>query len=419
MTKQLIKNEGTYTLLAMTLSMGNRALDISPYVAKCDIYESILSPSVIAEIIVSDGTGIFSSTLLTEEEVCISFSTTDAAQPVHYRLKVLDVNPVLRAQNDKSISYVLTCLNDEVMKSKTMSSTLVRKQIEAENVVQYMLTDQLNSDKQLFLERTKGLHAFSLTQMHPMDAIEKCRLISLSEKYPGSAFVFYENKHGLHFKSIEKIIDEGKRNIGDKYFIHSAVANADVAGTRWRNILGYKVIQNGNAKVALAIGGYNTQVKRLNLIEGNLEYFEKKAENVEFISLNDKSINSSLQIENERGKNVTKNPLNLYNPDQENNYLAEKYNYLPYYLSHFLSVVAHMTIYGDSTITVGDVITARIPEMTGLTNKEYTPDDPMLSGNYLVCKCRHVLTFGDNPKYYQALEIIKDGVAGTQDRVKL
>jgi hypothetical protein len=83
-----------------------------------------------------------------------------------------------------------------------------------------------------------------------------------------------------------------------------------------------------------------------------------------------------------------------------------------------LSIIAHLTIYGDSTITVGDVITCRIPEMNGLTNKEYAADDPMISGNYLVCKVRHILTFGDNPKYYQALEIVKDGVAGNLPKTK-
>src|SRR5574343_157973 len=183
MSTNIVKNEGSYTLLSMTMSMGNKALDLSPYVAKCDIYESILSPSVIAEIIVSDATGIFSSALLTEEEVCISFTTHDESNPTHYRLKILDVNPVLRMQNDKSVSYVLTCLNDEVIKSKTITSPLVRQKIVCENIVAYLLDKELDSEKDLFLEKTKGLHSFTITEMSPMDGIEKARDIAISEKY--------------------------------------------------------------------------------------------------------------------------------------------------------------------------------------------------------------------------------------------
>lgn len=418
MTKELIHDEGSYKLISLTMSMSGRALDISPYVAKLDIYESILSPTVIAEIIVSDATGLFSSTLFTEEEVCISFTTYPDSRPIHYRLNVVDVNPVLRAQNDKSVSYVLKCLNEEVVKAKTMQTHIVRQKIESENIVRQMLERELESKKDLYLEKTKGLHSFVLAQLSPIEAIEKALAVAISEKYPSSAYVFFENQHGFHFKSIEKLVDDGKKSIGDKFFIHSAVANVDPGGTKWRNIIGWKIIQNGNQKVALAVGGYNTKVQRLNLIEGNLEYFEAPAEKVEFVSLNEKSINSSVTNITDKGKSVAKTPFNLYDPDQESNLLAEKYNYLPYYLSHFLSIIAHMTIYGDSTITVGDVITCKIPELNGLTSDEYIPDDPILSGNYLVCKVRHILTFGNNPKYYQALEVVKDGVAGSSPPIK-
>jgi hypothetical protein len=34
------------------------------------------------------------------------------------------------------------------------------------------------------------------------------------------------------------------------------------------------------------------------------------------------------------------------------------------------------------------------------------------AGNYLVTKCRHILTFSEGAEYMQALEIVKDGYAG-------
>lgn len=420
MSKQnIIHTEGRYTLRSMTLSTPTKPLDMSPYVAKCDIYESILSPSVVAEIIVYDATGIFSNIILNEEEVCISFTTHEEAPPVHYKLKVVEVNPVLRSQNDRSVSYVLTCLNEEVISSKTIKSrNLVRKNIESEKVVTTMLNEALETEKDVFIEKTKGLHSFSITNITPMKAIDIARKVAISEKYPGSAYVFYENSMGFHFKSLEKIIDDGLKRIGDKFFIHSALANVDVLGSRWRNILGFKLIQAGNHNVAAAIGGYSTSSKRLNLIEGNIEFYEKPSSAINFISMNENSVDVSLTRQQNREKQQGGQSLNLYDSDGENNELSEKYNYLPYYLSHFLSVIAHMTIYGDSTITVGDIVSCRIPEMTGLTNKEYTKDDVMTSGNYLVCKVRHILTFGDNPQYFQSLEIVKDGIGGNSPKTR-
>jgi N4-gp56 family major capsid protein len=39
-------------------------------------------------------------------------------------------------------------------------------------------------------------------------------------------------------------------------------------------------------------------------------------------------------------------------------------------------------------------------------------DSQMTSGNYIVTKCRHVLTFNEKAEYMQGLEIVKDGIAG-------
>lgn len=419
MTQNIINKEGSYKLLSMTLSTPERALDISPYVAKCDIYESILSPSVIAEVIVADSTGIFSSFSLTEEELCISWSTHDEAPPIHYRFKIVEVNPVLRTPNDRGVSFILTCLNEEVIESKTNTDyALVRQKVEADKIAKIMLEDVLETERDVFIEKTKGLHTFAFTDLTPMEAIEKARKHAVSSKHPSSSYVFYENAQGFHFKTIEQVIEEGKQRIGDKFFIHSNLAGVDALGSKWRNIIAWKLIQSGNHNVASRIGGYNNTSTRLNLIEGNLEFYEKKAEDVNFVTLNDGSIVSSNEQQQKRSKNSSATSFSLYSSDQETNQLSEKYNYLPYYLSQFLSVIAHMTIYGDSTITVGDVIAARIPKMNSLTEETYTEDDPMLSGNYLVCKVRHVLTFGDNPQYYQGLEVIKDGVGGNLPKTK-
>ena len=413
-----VLNEGKYNLLNFTLSTPTKPLDISPYVVMCDIYESILSPSIVAEIIVNDSTGIFSNIMLNEEELCISFTTNVDGPPIHYKLKIVEVNPVLRATNDKSVSFVLTCLNEEVIKSHTtIDVPLVRKKLECEKVVTTMMEKVLETEKDVYVEKTKGLHSFSFTDTPPMKAIDIARRVAISATHPGSAYVFFENAQGFHFKSLEKIVEDGLKRIGDKFFIHSALANADVAGSKWRNIIGYKLIQSGNHNVASLIGGYSTSSKRLNLIEGTLEYYEKKADEVEFVTLNPGSINASSERQQEKSKSRGGKSLGLYSSDEENNQLSEKMNFLPYYLSQFLSVIAHMTIYGDSTITVGDVLTCRIPEMNGLTTNEYVPDDIMTSGNYLICKVRHVLTFGDNPQYFQALEIIKDGIGGSMPNV--
>jgi hypothetical protein len=42
----------------------------------------------------------------------------------------------------------------------------------------------------------------------------------------------------------------------------------------------------------------------------------------------------------------------------------------------------------------------------------------MLAGNYLVTKCRHILTFNEGSEYMQALEIVKDGYGGAAPKAE-
>lgn len=411
----LIMKEGKYKLITLSMTATNEVIDLSPYAVQCDIYESILSHSTICELIISDSTGMISFFNFTEQEVLIEFTTHEDAEPASFRLSVLEVNPIRSTPNDKTTVFTLTCISKEAIKNKTIKNIpLVRQKIESETAVVSML-NLLETEKDIFLEKTKGLHTFALTRINPFDAIDNIRKTAVSDEYNGSAFVFFENKYGYHFKSLEKLIDDGVKTIGDKFFIHTGLAGYDVKGTKWRNILAYKVIQRGNKNVSLRVGGFNNSVRRHNIETGEIEFFEKNSTQVDFISLNNGSVNSSTEDQLQHSADEGNINLNLYNPDQENNNVAEKQNFLPYYISKFLNIISHVTIYGDSTITVGDVITCQIPENTGLTlgnDRAYTEEDKIASGNYLVCKCRHLLTFGSFPEYYQGLEIVKDGYGG-------
>lgn len=411
----LIMTEGKYKLLSLTMSAPNNRIDLSPYAARCDIFESILSPSVICELVISDATGMINSFNFTEQDLFIEFTTHESVDPVSYKFSILDLNPVKTTPNDKTVVFTLTCVSKEAIKNKTIKNVpLVRQNVESHRVVASML-NLLNTEKNVFLEKTNGMHTFALTKINPFDAIDNIRKSAISANYDGSAFVFFENNKGYHFKSLEGVIEEGLQSIGDKHFIHTGLAGEDVQGTKWRNILAYKVIQNGNRNVALTVGGFNNSVRRYNIETGELEFFEKNANQVDFVTMNEGSIAGSAEQQTKHNQDEGNIEFSLYNPEQENNMVAEKQNFLPYYISQFLNIISHITIYGDSTITVGDMISCQIPQNTGLSLSEdrpYVEDDVIMSGNYLVCKCRHVLTFGNFPEYYQGLEIIKDGYGG-------
>jgi hypothetical protein len=210
-------------------------------------------------------------------------------------------------------------------------------------------------------------------------------------------------------------IKEGKENIGDKCFMQSTLTNVDVTGAKWRNILAFKSIQNGNQGVARRIGAGKNLVKLMDRVTGELIDFQTDPRNLEFETLNEGSISSTLKTQNDISQDEGNITIVMIDPKTENAERAEKKNQLPYYMAHFLTTIAHVTIYGDSTISIGDVIKCQLPNYDALTQGEKNPireDSQMTSGNYMVTKCRHVLTFNEKAEYMQGLEIVKDGIGG-------
>jgi hypothetical protein len=281
--------------------------------------------------------------------------------------------------------------------------------------------DLLDSKKSLFAEKTKGLHTFAMNSITPFEAIDQVRMKAISQTHEGSAFVFFENSRGYHFKSLEALVKEGLKNIGDKYYIQSTLSMVDVTGSKWRNILAFKTIPNVNQTVARTIGGGHNLVVRLNIKTREYEEFSQDTRRLDFVQLNKGSQTSSLRSQEEINKTDGAVTVVLYDPDKENNDYADKANKLPYYLTHFLTTVVQITVYGDTSVSVGDVITCEIPEHDALPiseNKPYVDSSSIVAGNFIVTKCRHIVTFNEKAEYIQALEIVRDGSGGDKPRAR-
>jgi hypothetical protein len=71
--------------------------------------------------------------------------------------------------------------------------------------------------------------------------------------------------------------------------------------------------------------------------------------------------------------------------------------------------IIRILTYGDSYLSVGDVIEVNLPEVSGTTEKK--TKDRLSSGNYLVTKLRHNITMeeGGKPKHTISMDCVKIG----------
>jgi hypothetical protein len=404
---------------AKTVDCG-KAEDLTALCVQANIYESVLEPCVRAEFEFYDAKGAGEALIFTNKKIVIDFTTNEdnPKSAIRYEFYVIGEPVRVQSPDDKALIYKVECVTYEAWKSTDIKNApLVRKKIECEKMVKAYL-EILGSQKPLFAEKTRGLHAFNFTVKSPFECIDEIRLeYAMSQEFKGHAFYFFENKHGYVFKSMEMLIKEGKENIGDKCFLQSTLTNLDVTGAKWRNILTTKIIQKGNEGIAKLIGAGAGSVKQFNKVTGDFEDFEADPKNLEFETLNKGSASTTLKAQHEKAKDGNKGHVKeiSYDPSISNIERAEKFNHMPYYMAHFLTVIMQITIYGDSTITAGDVIKCQLPEASGLTKGEKNPineDSAITSGNYMVTKCRHMLTFNEKAEYAQALELVKDGIGG-------
>ena len=412
---------------AKTIDCG-KVEDLTPLCVQANIYESILEPAVRAEFEFYDAKGMGELLIFTDKKIVIDFTTNEdnPKSAIRYEFYIVGEPVRVPTSDDKAIVYKVECVTYEARQSLIITKPLTRNNLEAENAVKacLQLIDSRNTItgvKPFFAEKTRGLHAFNLTLKRPFQMIDEIRLeYAMSREFNGHTFYFFENKYGFVFKSMEMLIKEGIKNIGDKCFTQSTLTNLSLTGAKWRNILTTKLIQKGNEGIARQIGASVGKVIEKNTVTGNYTNFEVDPTKLEFETLNKGSASTTLKAQNEKTKDgdVGRPKEIEFDPKISNARRAEKLLHMPLYVAHFLSVIVQITIYGDSTITIGDVIHCKFPEATGLTKGEKNPvneDSAMTTGNYMVAKCRHMLTFNEKAEYAQSLELIKDGIGGIQE----
>ena len=410
---------------AKTIDCG-KAEDLTPLCVQANIYESILEPCVRAEFEFYDAKGLFDLLTLDKKKIIIDFTTNEdnPKSSIRYELYIFAVGVRITTSDDKASVFKVQCTTYEARESLIVKEPLTIRKKEAENAVKACLQlikteTTITGAKPFFAEKGRGLHGFNFTLKPPFEMIDEIRLeYAMSQEFNGHAFFFFENKYGFVFKSMEMLIREGIKNIGDKCFTQSTLTNLNVTGAKWRNILTTKLILNGNEGISRQIGAGAGRVEEKNTVTGNYTKFVVDPTKLEFETLNKGSASTTLKAQNEKIKDG--NQANLkeidFDPKISNARRAEKFLHMPYYIAHFLTVVIQITIYGDSTITVGDVINCTFPEAAGLTKGEKNPvneDSAMTTGNYMVAKCRHMLTFNEKAEYAQSLELVKDGIGGT------
>lgn len=396
---------------------GQRAYSLMNQAVTVEIYESIMSPVIWAEISISDSMGLLQNfPIIGEEYVKITFKTPKTfGDSATYLLRVNSVNNKQVTQNNKKITYTLQCCSAELLTNAKQLVTITTKDT-IENIINTIVDDYIQSDKPVFVDSTTGVEEIKITKLTPFQAIDFIRQRAVSNRYQSSSFCFYESRRGYHFTTFERLMEDGAKIVQsgnyDKIFFFDSSGKNDSQNVTYRNIIAYNLITFGDSISKVQDGGLNNQVQQFDLITGDirkLTYTDNIGSDAFKSSSETSSSGQSTSFVRQHGKNSSVVRLIPTNSDRSASDLADKITKSQAYAQKLAQNITQIHIFGDSEIALGDVINVKLPSGIDVTSGK-DQISRLDSGTYTVAKIRQIILLGDRPQYTQALELIKHDI---------
>ena len=407
---------GDITISAITLISEDqqRQYDLLSQCKSFEIFESISSPAIFAELSIADSIGLYQSfPIIGEEYVSISFKTPGSQTNAKYLLRVNKImNKQVNAIN-KMVTYTLQLVSAEVIRNAVQ---VVNRPYNdsINNIVNTILTLDLQTSKPISIDPTIGIEQGLLTNTKPFKAIDFLRRRAVSSKYKSSAFVFYESRDGYVFSTVEHLINKGKQAVNsgatDKTFFFDTARHENISTVDIRNIVAYNQTSFGDTITKAVDGGIYNQVSSFDMITGSMKkntFLNDGTTAFQGLDQTSSPVNTAGFI-SKHGRTTSVMKLIPINSALATTTRVDRTGALMAFAHQITQNIVNVFVYGDSELRVGDVIGCTFPAATGADN---TGSARLESGNYLVSKVRHMVVNSDRPQHMIAMELMKGDFA--------
>ena len=295
----------------------------------------------------------------------------------------------------------------------------------------------INSKKDLFIEETVGVRKIISPNSNPFTFIQKLSSEAISKNNGSPFFLFYENKEGFNFRSLDSLYAQpitAEYNTGEFYHQESS-------GTVVKNVL-----EEYSRPISHEMVAVNDTVKNVRggLLASDLityDIYSKKYErknfryfnnfndygrlgnspiyNTNFIDEFDNTVdnftNANIHLHPTSKNNgsdaqhyvldpTAKNIKSLYSPNGiENTLLPRQSKFVELNKGVSLNVKVH----GSTNISVGQII--QFNKQTVGNPNESGDFDPYYTGRYIISNLRHIFDLAPKKEHSIVMSLVKDG----------
>lgn len=405
-------------LLEKITPEGQLPIDLRSQVVELSIFEDIQQPTMMLDIILSDSINLVGDyPIIGEEKITVSYYTPGRDLPTRKTFYIFNISSTQYSPQNKASFYRIRAVspihfaNTNNFIEKAYKDTISKI---AQDIIQTMASDVGIVNQPVYVESTKGIVPMVIPSLRPLEAIDFLRQRAVSSQYKtGGGYIFFENQHGLHFRSVSDLINDNKNNVGTKKFKHKPAAQEKIFNPEsFRNIINLNHITKFDTIEKITSGVFNNSVNSFDLLKKSTETFDflinDKASSI--VPTDSKFIfpNSSSFI----NKNLKKSASSFYtlkDSSRGNDFVDEHLGSSSVFLTLLEQNILRLYVYGDSYLSAGDVIEVELPDPSGLTNKK--DKDKTYSGNYLVIRLRHLIAVDGQgrPKHNISMDCAKIG----------
>lgn len=401
-------NPGDILVDKLTVSSGRGSLDLAKAFVSASVYESIFTPGIVADINVLDQDDQLGQLKISGDET-IEFSfSAPGGDSATYKLalhKLDDVKSSTGAQ--KSKTYILKCVSEEALHSKTNH---VQKSYNTQihEMVKDMHKTYMKSEKELIIDdETKGKQKIIIPSNNPYKAVDTVRRRSVSSENKSSSYVFFETRDGgdqkFKFTTIEKMFEGSSV----KTFQQSDAVGNDINSQVDNNIIAYEVPKQLSSTDRIEVGG-KRRISQFNFRTHKYETKDTTPDTTSFKTGGTGSYDSG-DFKNKYTESAKIPPQSIIPVDtsaRPKTGLPETAADQQAYIATLMQNAMKIRVPGDAKLKAGDLITANIPVKSSTTeNKE---NDKQLSGDFLITRMHHKIDGAEaRPRYTCVMEIVK------------
>jgi hypothetical protein len=412
---------GDVNIIELTLSSedGQRKETLIGVCAAIDIFESINVPGIFCELVINDSRRLYQDfPILMEEIITITFETPgNSGNPISYVFHLNEVKNMVPNENQRTMSCTIQGVSPELL---TNSDKFVDKEYNdnISDIVKNIMEENIKSKKKLQVDKTIGVDKYSIFNTKPFKAIHSLLEYAISDRYQSHTYTFFENRNGFHFTTYERLIEKGRKELArgssDNQFFYDSVRKERIEDVNIRNIIAYNKVASATAIEKRSGGAYvgtgttidmQTAGQRQAVYTANIgnDKFQKMDENGA----------ASNSTNNVRLGGKTKRPtafnlLPIFS-NRSKTPLAEAFATRQAFVQHLTQNITQIHIYGDSELTVGDMIKCTLPSASSFDDA--TGVSRLDSGNYLITRLRHIILINDRPQHTISLELVKNDLS--------